>query len=175
MNMVYEELDDIRFEEIFEHDKTNLTDDDEDAIETEYENNKYYLGIAARINNSNYDYENYWLFASNINISTFYHFPFHDIKTYLNNYRVIGPKDIMIQPDIIKMNYLDSGYNSPLYTVIIKTFWLRLVQRTWKKIYKKKRDFISKNIVTLLHDRQLGRKMNIPTYRGMLYYLKDNK
>ena len=27
--MVYEELDDIRFEEIFEHDKTNLTDEND--------------------------------------------------------------------------------------------------------------------------------------------------
>tara|TARA_B100000989_G_C19521946_1_gene464610 strand:+ start:1172 stop:1690 length:519 start_codon:yes stop_codon:yes gene_type:complete len=172
MNTTYGDLDDIRFEEIFEYDKSQLIDD---AGETEYEDNQYYIGIATQVYNSNFDYENYWLFASNINISTFYRFPFQDIKTYMNNYRVIGPKYLMIQPDIIKMHYINSGFNSPLYTVIKKTFWLRLVQRTWKKIYKAKRDFINKNLMTILHQRQLGKKIKFPTYSGMLSYLKDNK
>ena len=118
---------------------------------------------------------NYWLFASTININTFYQFPFDDVQTYLNNYRVIGPQNTMLVPEIMKMKFVDSEYNCPIYTIIKKTFWLKLIQRTWKKIYKKKKDMIQKNMIHLLRKREIGEKISLPGIQGMLYYLKVDK
>ena len=75
----------------------------------------------------------------------------------------------------MKMKFVDSEYNSPIYTIIKKTFWLKLIQRTWKKIYKKKMDIIKKNMVHILRKREIGEKLSIPGIQGMLSYLKDNK
>ena len=63
------------------------------------------------------------------------------------------------------------------FTVIKKTFWLKLIQRTWKKIYQKRRHlFAFRNMVDYIHQRELGMKQGqIPTLHGMLSYLKDNK
>ena len=168
--MDYEELDDFRFDEIFEYDNCDLDENQE----TEYYDNQYYLGLSTQVK-GDMSYENYWLFASTININTFYHFPFDDVQTYLNNYRVIGPQNNMLVPEIMQMKFVDSEYNSPIYTIIKKTFWLKLIQRTWKKIYKKKMDIIKKNMVHILRKREIGEKLSLPGIQGMLSYLKDNK
>jgi hypothetical protein len=62
---------------------------------------------------------------------------------------------------------------------IIKTIWLKLIQRTWKKIYK-----IKKNIITLrkmplsIRCREITGKwpsncFDMPSLHGMLSYLKN--
>jgi len=168
--MGYEELDDIRFDEIFDYDNR----DGELEDEREYTDNKYYLGLSVYEPDNLFQSDNYLIFASNVNISTFYQFPIQDIEKYLNDYRCIGPKR-MLQPEIMKMKFIDSDYNCPIYTVTNKTFWLRLVQRTWKKIYKKRKEFIQNNIVNMLHKREIGQRFILPNIQGMLSYLKDNK
>ena len=63
------------------------------------------------------------------------------------------------------------------FTVIKKTFWLKLIQRTWKKIYQKRKQlFAFRNMVDYIRQRELGiKQQQIPTLYGMLSYLKDNK
>ena len=62
-------------------------------------------------------------------------------------------------------------------SIIIKTFWLKLIQRTWKKIYKKRIEWIKKNYsLQGLHFREInGRNKygHIPTIQGMLSYLNN--
>jgi len=175
--MDYQELDEDRFNEIYEYDNGDLGEDQE----TEYYDNQYYLGLSVQMNepicymHEPLFYNNYWLFASTININTFYHFPFHDIHTYLNNNRIFGPKNKMLTPEIMKMKFVNSEYNCPIYTIIKKTFWLKLIQRTWKNIYIKRMNIIRKNMVHLLRKREMGEKMSLPGIQGMLSYLKDNK
>jgi hypothetical protein len=170
-NEEWEELDDVRFDEIYEYDNE---DEDEDEDEPNLINNKYYIGLAVCEKNNICCYDSYWLFASHVNVKTFYKFPFHDIKIYLNNYKIIGLPTIS-QLDILQMIFVDSIYNYPVYTVIKKTFWIRLVQRTWKKFYNQTMEFRKKNIIQKLHQREIGVKINYPTWHGMLSYLKDNK
>ena len=47
----------------------------------------------------------------------------------------------------MKMKFVDSEYNCPIYTIIKKTFWLKLIQRTWKKIYKKRREIMKQRMM----------------------------
>ena len=164
------DLDDARFDEIFDYDYQDSDSDDERL----YEDNKYYFGLSVYEPNTIFQCDKYWLFASNVNISTFYKFPIDDIQKYLNEYRCIGSSNLL-EPEIMKMHFLESEYNCPIYTVTKKTFWLRLVQRTWKKIYKKRMEFIHKNTVNMLRKREIGQRFMLPNICGMLSYLKDNK
>ena len=120
------------YDEIFDFD--HIDEDEDDDIGEQLIDNQYYIGLPVLETHNVYSYEDYLLFASSVKINTFYKFPYHDIVKYLNSYRCIGPYK-MIQPEVMKMKFVKSEYNWPVYTVIIKTFWIKLIQRTWKKRY----------------------------------------
>ena len=69
------------------------------------------------------------------------------------------------------------------FTVIIKTYWIRLIQRHWKKIYKIHLEFVNfrKNISNQRHFELKGRYISgnntlPPSLYGMLsIYNKKNK
>jgi hypothetical protein len=154
-----------KYEQIY--DEEHNYDDD---YEQEVDNNTYHLGICS------YDKDiDGWLLASTIKNRTLFNYPYCSVVDYLNNYSVIEqggnvPTDIM---------YLSFQGDEPfqLYTVIKKTFWLKLIQRTWKKICQQRKQIIkSGNMTDFIRQRELGlQKLNIPTLHGMLSYLKDNK
>jgi hypothetical protein len=79
-----------------------------------------------------------------------------------------------IKPEIIECLYLNSGH----CVAIIKTFWIKIIQRTWKNIFKKNKIIIQnrKSIISL-HNRELTGKWPINCYnlyhlKGMLFDLK---
>lgn len=59
--------------------------------------------------------------------------------------------------------------------VIIKTFWIRLIQRTWKRIFKAREQMIRNP--TFLYRWQLGNASlnDLPNIIGMLSYLQTDK
>jgi len=67
-------------------------------------------------------------------------------------------------------DYIETG------SIILKTGWLKIIQKEWKKIYKKRLDWKKKSIQPLaLRYRQVhGRNMYgpAPTINGMLSYLQ---
>ena len=42
--------------------------------------------------------------------------------------------------DIIQLKILDDG----TYSAVIKTFWLKIIQRRWKQVYKERMNVINK-------------------------------
>jgi hypothetical protein len=73
----------------------------------------------------------------------------------------INPKHIQFGGlEIVKINIIDQ-----IYTVVIKTFWLRIIQRKWKRIMK---EWIikSKSNVFSLPLRRFP--IQLPSCRGML-------
>jgi hypothetical protein len=62
---------------------------------------------------------------------------------------------------------------------ILKTFWLRIIQKKWKKIYKERQIILKKrNLPSSLYQREIGynwlhpcNNLNMPGLRGMLYNL----
>lgn len=142
----------------------------DDDYEQEFNNHTCYLGICA------YDKDiDGWLMASTVKNSTLFKYPYESILDYLNNYSVIGQS----QPVPIDIMYLSFQGTEPFheFNVIKKTFWLRLIQRTWKKIYQKRKQLLTfRNMIDYIRQRELGIKQpSIPTLYGMLSYLKDNK
>ena len=160
------------YDEIFDFD--HLDEDEDEDIGERLIDNQYYIGLPVLETHNVYSYEDYLLFASSVKINTFYKFPYQDIVKYLNSYRCIGPYK-MIQPEVMKMKFVKSEYNWPVYTVIIKTFWIKLNQRTWKRIYQNYKRQLKENSTQWLKKREIGKKIPFPSINGMLSYLRDDK
>jgi hypothetical protein len=91
------------------------------------------------------------------------------------NYEKILRTNIFFKPQIVECIDLDSGHS----VAIIKTFWIKIIQRTWKTIFKIKKETIQKrkNILSLRNREMTGywptNCSYIPSIKGMLYYLKS--
>lgn len=76
-----------------------------------------------------------------------------------------------IKPEIIERIFLPIGGEC---IAIIKTFWLRIVQRTWKNVYSKQKEIWNqrRSIVSILNREIMGTRRKeyeyYPTLRGML-------
>ena len=90
-------------------------------------------------------------------------------KNYLN----IISRNNYIKPEIAQCIYL----NSYECIAILKTFWIRLIQRTWKKVYKERQNIINKKFqLSAIRNREINynfiRYPTFPSLKGMMYYLK---
>jgi len=109
--------------------------DECDFLDTEKQNNHYYLGLCKRQPNNNTI-----LFANAIRPETYFkHQPAY-ILSYLQLYSIFKIRNPEI--DIMQLSILEDS----TYTSIVKTHWLRIVQRTWKKIYKQRLDIMNKRM-----------------------------
>jgi hypothetical protein len=86
------------------------------------------------------------------------------------NYFNIVSRNNYIKPEIAQCIYLKS-YEC---IAILKTFWIRLIQRTWKKVYKERQNIINKKMqLSAIRNRELFiRHTTFPSLKGMMYYLK---
>jgi hypothetical protein len=57
----------------------------------------------------------------------------------IRNYKKIVSRKNYIQPEIVEKISIDD-----CNCVILKTFWLKIVQRTWRRIYRQRLDIIKK-------------------------------
>jgi hypothetical protein len=108
------------------------------------------------------------LFGRKINIETFYAFSNYELSTYI--YFCSGfqyPTRPTI--DIMQLKIDEDG----MYTAIIKTFWIKIIQRKWKNIMAQRKQYIvnmKKNIMSILTTFQITNRIpKQPTLHGMLY------
>jgi len=86
------------------------------------------------------------------------------------NYTNIITNQPYIRPEIAECVYLENQE----CVAILKTFWLRLIQRTWKNIFRKRKYVLSKrsNIASLKHREITGKWPSdcyyYPELKGML-------
>lgn len=90
----------------------------------------------------------------------------------IQNYKKLIRSDSFLNAEIGQIYYLKGGE----CVCVIKTFWLKLIQRTWKKIYKERKIIQQKrnNPRSILY-RQLTAKWPLecsymPSIYGMLHY-----
>ena len=139
--------------------------DDLEFLDTEKEDNHYYIGL--------YEYiQPELLLGMTISPNRFYKYPYNDVSHYLRAYSIIRNKNSTKNIQIMKLK-IDTHTNT--YTVLIKTYWIRLIQIHWKKIYKERMEFIKlrKNISNQRHFELNGRYIlgnnNLPpSLYGML-------
>lgn len=79
------------------------------------------------------------------------------------NYEKIITNQNYIKPEIIECIYLNTGH----CVAILKTFWIKIIQRKWRNILKERKKF---NVLLLLKYRQIFHsfKCKYPTLKGML-------
>jgi hypothetical protein len=89
---------------------------------------------------------------------------------FIRNYENIITRSDYIKPEIAEIIYLESGHN----VCIIKTIWLKLVQRAWKKNYERRKNIIRQrcSLESLEYRRITGNWPDnyryLPGLRGML-------
>ena len=77
------------------------------------------------------------------------------IITFIKNYHNIIVKNNYLQLHLAKNILLDTGE----IICIIKTYWLKIIQRTWKRIYKERQIIIQKrkNPLSIIYFQQNGK------------------
>ena len=137
----------------------NDYDSDDDYLYEEYyeetpkQHNQYYIGICKLIRP-----EHYFLLLNTVSTKIFFKHPFQSINTYLSEFNIM---QLQILPD-------------DTYTIIKKTFWLRIIQRHWKNVLLKRinickqRGRISSLNYSQIHGRYPEGLNVLPELYGML-------
>ena len=88
----------------------------------------------------------------------------------IRNYHNIISRVNYIKPEIAECFELPTGE----YIAIIKTFWIKIIQRKWKKVYAVRQDIIKiRSCLSSLYTRQITGKwpdscIDLPGLKGML-------
>jgi len=139
-------------------------------LDSEKENHKYYLGICMSMGRTRF------LLNVAIQPSTFLKFDIQSVLNYLANYSVFTTyRDIMdintIRLEIMKLDIEPRSY---WQTVLLKTCWIRIVQRVWKRVFRERQEVMMKrrtlqNIRYFeRHGKHLPGLRVLPTLYGML-------
>ena len=98
---------------------------------------------------------------------TFLKYSLDDVLLYLGNMSMTLWRGKPIV-NILKLYIAENGE----YRVVSKTFWLKIIQRKWKKIYKERCD-IQKKMRSLIYIRNReinGINTHFPSLNGLYYY-----
>lgn len=156
------------------HNETDNESDDNDSFDPDYENiimdenqleqdHTYYLTIPFKNPNGD-QFSDGFLYDIAITAEGFFKHPLEKITNHIRDY---SPNLI---PDTSKLEivktaycfYDDTGFR--LTNVLIKTFWLKIVQRRWRNVYRKRRALFYK----YLKQREYVRFSTLPGLRGCL-------
>lgn len=141
-----------------------MLEEDTEFLEKEKIDNNYYIGIATKP-----IYQPQFLLANSVSAAIFLKYDQRTIIEYLKYYTgfyLNNPRLHIMQLTIEPANQM--------YNVILKTFWIRIIQRTWKNIYKKRMYVISsrKQISSMIYSKLYGNyrmsEKYLPTIHGML-------
>jgi hypothetical protein len=135
-------------------------------------NNHYYIGSHSFMKDNNDDI--ILLFDTKINVPTFYAFSNYELSTYI--YFCSGVNyDTNPTIEIMQVKIQADGIN----TAVLKTFWIKIIQRTWKKIMAQRTQYmynLKKNILSILNTFQLTNRISKPPgLHGLLSHYNDYK
>ena len=161
---IEEELDNISF---YSYDNSEEEDIEINDIELNEElmdtdnmlmiDKKYYIGSYKYILN-----KNILLFDTKIHINTFMKYKSCDIISYLTLYSSIYSRTIDIPSiEIMQLQILPNQ----TYVVILKTFWIRIIQRAWKKRFNQKKLYILyRKRLDIIRNNEIGIRINNSYY-----------
>lgn len=161
----------------------NWNDREYRKIETEIENftishklkhNDYCLGSYIKTNDDYYNHVGYgkiYLVGTRIPSNLFFEISSSDkIEKFIEEYSFYPFSTEIPKLEILQTKRLSMKVDSHTwihYTVVVKTFWLKIIQRTWKKIFQKKMAHYKRpaNFIKM----QMTGRWNTPVgLRGML-------
>lgn len=130
-NQVIIEFDDFSDDEDDEIELDRIYYEDVNHLDSDKEDGKYYIGLCKYLYRPKIN-----LMLNSVSARTFYrHSYFHVLKHlyYNSSVRLFQPKI-----EIMKLLVLEDG----TYSVIMKTHWIRLIQRHWRSVLKTRKEII---------------------------------
>jgi hypothetical protein len=124
-------IDEFDIDDMDEDNLEQIERQDADHLYNEKEHGQYYIGLCKYMRNPKI-----FLMANTVSTRIFFTFDFQRIFRYLNCYssmRIQDPKVEIMQLQILE---------DQTYSVVLKTHWLRLIQRHWKKAFRKRQMII---------------------------------
>jgi len=133
--------------------------DKEDDYTDECCDKGMYIGIP--IYDTHYDVN---LLASRVSTKSFFDYDIDEVMNYLSDNNIIETNTEPISPDIMQVNI--DEYD--VYTVVLKTHWIRLVQRKWKNVIQRRKNIMRHP--TYIRNREIHgiNTTMLPSLRGML-------
>lgn len=154
------ELNDWEYDEIYQEDSNH--------VYSEKEDNHYYIGLTKRLNSD------VLLMMNSISPTVFFRYSFSRVREYLVKYSIMNIQNAKVH--IMKLCILPDE----TYSVVLKTHWLRLVQRHWRKVYNERMRVIKgrRNIKNQSFKEIRGKYPyglnRIPSIQGMLNHYAKN-
>ena len=162
---------------------------EEDFEEKEKYNGQYLIGIYIYMNDiqlvnstekqTAFNHSKQLFLGMAVSPTLFFKYEYKYIRKYVSSGIIYGPyisyTSLDLKINIMKLQITDND----LYLVEVKTYWLKLIQRHWKKIMKKRKEIIERmKTNSYIRLRELGKNkiMYKPKLHGMLsIYKKSNK
>ena len=135
---------------------------DTNYYETLENNNTYYITIP-------YQIENNYLKDLHISSRGFFNHSLQSVQNYICEYTISSRIYNSSPLEIVKTSYIQLPGGFTLYNIIIKTFWLKIVQRRWRNVLKKRMQMIYR----ILKNREYGITQDFPKLRGCLADIKN--
>lgn len=120
------------------------------------QNGQYYIGACKLIRPDNYFY-----MLSIISPALFLQYPLSVVRRYLESASIIYVNRPSV--DILKLQILCDGS----YTVLIKTYWISLIQRHWRSVLRE-RQFILRKRASIIAQRQFEMRGRYPSGLNVL-------
>jgi hypothetical protein len=137
--------------------------EDEDFANQDKIDRNYYIGSYELFINENGKKQ--MLLGTVVSNKTFFKFPYPHIQKYVELYNIHYKHNKRV--DIMKLYIVDEEY-----IVVLKTFWIRIIQRNWRRVYNQRLRVIQQrmNPTEQFHFQTRGRYTeSLKTLRGMLY------
>ena len=139
---------------------------DTDYYATFERDNTYYLTIP-------YLNENNYLKDLHISSRGFFNHSLQSVQNYIREYTVSSKIPDKSSFEIVKTSYIQLPGGFTLANVIIKTFWLRIVQRRWRNVLKQRSEVIRGIRESIINREYKNCRFHIPTLRGCLAEIKN--
>jgi hypothetical protein len=161
------------------HGNRDITDDIDDIVDEIAEHNALYENEENALQQGEYcigaamhfPHENEIVVSTTVSSQTLMAFDIEDIQFYLSEYSCISHRDnILPEVHIMKVHIKPDG----LYSTILKTFWIKWIQRAWKTQFAKRckilrlRSSLHAQRYFEMHGQYPHVLKNIPTIHGIL-------
>jgi hypothetical protein len=154
------------FDEEYDFDTDNLATIervcDDDHFDTLHTNKKWFIGLSL----NQYDY---YIYLIHVSPASYFKYPHDIVRRYLRRYSCMElPKDAKIELMMMVIEHVNlNGIEFDIKKVVLKTYWIRLIQRCWRNTLKRRREMIMKwaSPRNRKHVEMTGR--NLPEYRRL--------
>jgi hypothetical protein len=141
----------------------SIYQEEELFVDSEKSEGQYIIGLTERCGHTFGD-----IYLSGVTAKTLFKFTFQNVIRYLYYSSISRIRNPVIE--IVKI-HIDENKT---YIALKKTYWLRLVQRHWKKLCIQKNDIIKKRMrISSLYHREISGKwpldcLHFPNCKGIL-------